>query len=88
MAAPMQMRMCVRKPAGRRLYERSIPIMPPQMSAQARRTNTESVVTSRRPSKTDNIAVHSLQLFDHAKAVQLRQIGEKLRVRYFFIEAD
>ena len=33
--------------------------------------------------KTDNIAVHSLQLFDHAKAVQLRQIGEKLRVRYF-----
>ena len=34
MAAPMQMRMCVRKPAGRRLYERSIPIMPPQMSAQ------------------------------------------------------
>ena len=38
--------------------------------------------------KTDNIAVHSLQLFDHAKAVQLRQIGEKLRVRYFFIEAD
>ncbi len=54
-AAPRQIRIWVRKPAGRRLYSRSMPMMPPQTTARVIRRATDQMVTSRNPSKRVNI---------------------------------
>ena len=61
MAAPRQIRICVRKPAGRRLYSRSMPMRPPQSTDKIIRAATEASVTSRNPSKIGIIVSPSLR---------------------------
>ena len=62
MAAPRQIRIWVRNPAGRRLYSRSRPMRPPHTTASSIRSVVDSMVTSRTPSKIGSKSPHLPQI--------------------------
>ena len=62
MAAPRQIRIWVRNPAGRRLYSRSSPMRPPHTTASSIRSVVDSTVTSRTPSKNRQQSPHLPQI--------------------------